>query len=81
MSYNRIEDLEVYILAEDLSNEIWDITSKWDFFTKDAVGKQVCRAADSIGANIAEGYGRFHFKENKTSVTTAEVLFWKPNLS
>jgi len=53
------------ILAKDLSNESWDITSKWDFFTKDTVGKQVCRAADSISANIAEGYGRFHFKENK----------------
>lgn len=65
MSYNRIEDLEVYMLAEDLSNEIWDITTKWDFFAKDTVGKQVCRAVDSISANIAEGYGRFHFKENK----------------
>ncbi|MCZ4222226.1 four helix bundle protein [Pedobacter rhodius] len=65
MSYNRIEDLEVYMLAEDLSNEIWDITTKWDFFAKDTVGKQICRAADSISANIAEGYRRFHFKENK----------------
>jgi len=62
MSYNRIEDLEVYMLAEDLSNEIWDITTQWDFFAKDTVGKQICRTADSISANIAEGYGRFHFK-------------------
>jgi four helix bundle protein len=23
------------------------------------------RAADSIGLNIAEGYGRFHYKENR----------------
>jgi len=23
------------------------------------------RAADSIGANIAEGFGRYHYKENK----------------
>ncbi|RZK65645.1 MAG: four helix bundle protein [Pedobacter sp.] len=65
MSYNRIEDLEVYMLAENLSNEIWDITTTWDFFAKDTIGKQICRAADSISANIAEGYGRFHFKENK----------------
>ncbi len=65
MSYNRIEDLEVYMLAEEFSNEIWDLTTKWDFFAKDTVGKQVCRCADSISANIAEGYGRFHFKENK----------------
>jgi four helix bundle protein len=32
---------------------------------KDTVGKQIVRAADSIGANIAEGFGRFHYKENK----------------
>ncbi|GGH00901.1 four helix bundle protein [Pedobacter zeae] len=65
MSYNKLEDLEVYLLAEDLSNEIWDITTTWDLFSKDTIGKQVCRSADSISANIAEGYGRYHFKENK----------------
>jgi four helix bundle protein len=65
MSYHKIEDLEVYRLAEEFSNKIWDVVTKWDFFTKDTVGKQICRAADSISANIAEGYGRFHFKENK----------------
>lgn len=65
MSYNKTEDLEVYQLAEDFSNEIWDIIIKWDFFSKDTVGKQVCRAADSISCNIAEGDGRYHFKENK----------------
>jgi four helix bundle protein len=38
---------------------------KWDYFTKDTIGKQLARSADSISANIAEGFGRFHFKENK----------------
>lgn len=65
MSYNRIEELEVYTLAEEISDEIWNLVITWDFFAKDTVGKQICRAADSISANIAEGYGRFHFKENK----------------
>ena len=65
MSYNRIEELEVYILSEELSDEIWNIVVTWDFFAKDTIGKQICRAADSVSANIAEGYGRFHFKENK----------------
>ncbi|WP_218134326.1 four helix bundle protein [Mucilaginibacter sp. P25] len=26
---------------------------------------QANRSSDSIGANIAEGFGRFHYKENK----------------
>src|SRR5690606_26918739 len=42
-----------------------DFAVNWDFFTKDTIGKQLCRAADSISANIAEGYGRYHYKENK----------------
>lgn len=65
MSYTKIEDLEVYMLAESFSDEIWNIALNWDYFAKDTIGKQICRAADSISANIAEGYGRYHFKENK----------------
>jgi len=62
---NRIEDIEVYNLAEVFSDKIWFIATKWDFFAKDTVGKQIVRSADSISANIAEGFGRFHYKENK----------------
>src|ERR1700749_1727923 len=62
---NRLEDLEVYNLAESFSDEIWFNVLEWDFFPRDTLGKQLVRSADSIGANIAEGFGRFHFKENK----------------
>jgi four helix bundle protein len=65
MSYYSLEDLEVYQLAESFSDEIWVIVSTWEHFAKDTVGKQIVRSADSIGANIAEGYGRYHFKENR----------------
>jgi len=41
------------------------LVHEWDYFAKDTVGKQIVKAADSISANIAEGYGRFHYKENK----------------
>lgn len=65
MSYYSLEDLDVYQLAESFSDEIWMIVSGWEYFAKDTVGKQIVRSADSIGANIAEGYGRYHFKENR----------------
>ena len=65
MSYYNLEDLEVYQLAEKFSDEVWAIVIKWDYFAKDTVGKQMVRSADSISANIAEGYGRYHYKENR----------------
>jgi four helix bundle protein len=60
-----LKDLEVYKLAEQLSDIIWDMVLKWDYFPKVTVGKQMVESADSIAANIAEGYGRYHYKENR----------------
>jgi four helix bundle protein len=65
MSYFNLEELEVYQLAENFSEEIWKVVARWDYFAKDTVGKQMIRSADSISANIAEGYGRYHYKENR----------------
>ena len=59
MSYFNLDDLEVYQLAESFSDEIWFLVSEWDYFAKDTVGKQIVRSADSLGSNIAEGYGRY----------------------
>lgn len=65
MSFYNLEDLEVYQLAESFGDEVWFVVNSWDYFAKDTVGKQMARSADSISANIAEGYGRYHYKENK----------------
>jgi four helix bundle protein len=62
---NRIEELEIFTLSEDFAEKIWDNVLQWDYFAKDTVGKQIVRSADSISTNIAEGFGRFHYKENK----------------
>ncbi|MFI5163157.1 MAG: four helix bundle protein [Sphingobacteriales bacterium] len=62
---NRIEDLEIFRLAEDFGDQIWFLAIEWDYFVKDTVGKQLARSADSISSNIAEGFGRYHYKENK----------------
>lgn len=61
----ELKELEIYQLAEKLSDIVWDIVLNWDYFAKETIGKQLVRAVDSIAANIAEGYGRYHYKENK----------------
>lgn len=61
----KLEDLEVYKVAIEIGEAVWSLTKNWDFFNKDTLGKQIVRSADSIALNISEGYGRFHFAENK----------------
>ncbi len=62
--HQPLENLEVYRLAEKLSDEVWTIVIAWDYFARNTVGKQLVNAADSIASNISEGYGRFSYKEN-----------------
>jgi four helix bundle protein len=71
MARTNFEKLQVYQLAEKLADEIWRVARKWDYFARDTVGKQVVRAADSIGANIAEGTGRGSFQDNRRFVRIA----------
>jgi len=61
----RLEDLEVYKVAMEIGELIWGIVARWDYFEKKTLGAQFVDAADSIALNISEGYGRFHYKENK----------------
>ncbi len=60
-----LEDLQVYKLAMEIGDLVFNYAEKWDIFNKKSLGDQYVRAADSIALNIAEGYGRFHYKENR----------------
>jgi len=60
----KLEELNVYKLSMEMAERIWEIVLKWDYFQKDTMGKQLVRAADSIAANLSEGFGRYHYKEN-----------------
>ncbi len=71
MSRTNFEKLRVYQLSEKLADQIWEIVLEWDNFARDTVGKQLVRAADSVGANISEGTGRGRFLDNRRFVRIA----------
>jgi four helix bundle protein len=81
MSKTNFVTLRVYQLSELLADEIWSIAIDWKYFEKNTIGKQIVKAADSIGANIAEGTGRGSFQDNRRFVKIArgslyEVQHW-----
>ena len=68
---SNFENLRVYRLAEEIADHVWHLVLKWDSFARNTVGMQLVRAADSVGANIAEGEGRGSYADNRRFVRTA----------
>jgi four helix bundle protein len=60
-NFIELKDLEVYQLSRKLSSDAWRIFCRMNYEDRSHIGDQFLRAVDSIGANIAEGYGRYHF--------------------
>jgi four helix bundle protein len=61
--YLRLSDIEAYRISFHLSNYVWDVVIKWEIFAKQTLGEQFVTAIDSISANVAEGFGRYHKKD------------------
>jgi four helix bundle protein len=60
-----LEGLRIYQMAEDLADAVWNEVVSWNPFPRDTLGRQFVDAADSVGGNIAEGYGRYHYRDNR----------------
>jgi four helix bundle protein len=76
-----LEDLRILQAAEAVCDNLWKRIAHWGPFARDTVGKQLVEAAASIGANIAESYGRYHFGEKLTFLYHArgsvfETKYW-----
>jgi four helix bundle protein len=71
MPTERFQDLTVYQVAEQLADELWTVVGEWGVLARDTVGKQLIRAADSVGANIAEGSGRGSYQDNRRFIRIA----------
>ena len=81
MPETGFEKLRVYQLAEQISDLVWKVVSKWDYLAQQTIGKQLINSADSVGANIAEGTGRGSFADNRRFAKIArgslfEVKHW-----
>jgi len=37
--YLTFEDIQAYEIAFQVSNQIWDIALRWNYFAKDTIGK------------------------------------------
>lgn len=61
MSFIPLHQLKVYRLAKDFSYEGWIVYQKLNWQFKKIVGDQMIRSIDSVGSNIAEAHGRFHY--------------------
>jgi four helix bundle protein len=81
LAITAFKKLDVYRLSEELSDSVWRMVQSWDWFAKGTIGKQIVRAADSIGANIAEGIGPGSYQDNRRFVRIArgslnETMHW-----
>lgn len=63
MGYKNYKDLEVYQKARVFRNEIDDLSKSFPAEEKFNLVDQIIRGSRAVTAHIAEGHGRFHYKE------------------
>jgi four helix bundle protein len=74
-------DLVAFRQAVALAEDMHAAVRRWPPFERDTIGKQLVRAADSVGANIAEAYGRWHRADQRRQLYIArgsvnETQYW-----
>ena len=80
-NYLKLNQIDAYQISFRLSDYVWKVVSSWDNFAKYSIGQQFTRSVDSISANIAEGFGRYHKKDKikfyyNSRGSTYESLDW-----
>jgi four helix bundle protein len=53
-----VTELRIYKLALEIGEIVWNEVLTWNSFSKWTIGKQLVESADSISANMMEGYYR-----------------------
>ncbi|MEX0722120.1 MAG: four helix bundle protein [Balneolaceae bacterium] len=60
----KLSDLQAYNSARKLRLAISDLVKSFSADEKYRLKDQIIRSSRSVPANIAEGFGRFHYQEN-----------------
>jgi len=63
-SIKDFKDLDAWQVAREFRKEVYKVAHSLPDFEKFALATQIRRAACSVTANIAEGFGRFSCQEN-----------------
>ena len=61
---NRFQNLKVWKKCKAIRETVWELSKNFPADEKYRLSDQMIRAARSVTANIAEGYGRYHYQEN-----------------
>ncbi|OGH73835.1 MAG: hypothetical protein A3C90_00785 [Candidatus Magasanikbacteria bacterium RIFCSPHIGHO2_02_FULL_51_14] len=61
--WKSLKENEAYLLSLEFGEIVWGITKEWDWFTKQTIGVQYVSSTDSVSTNIAEGWGKFSYKD------------------
>ena len=61
---NRFENLDVWKQCRSIRKNVWKLCKTFPSDEKYMLRNQMIRASRSTTANIAEGYGRYHYQEN-----------------
>lgn len=59
LSMKNIYELDIYVLAEKLSDKVWYSFDSWSEKVQRTIGYQIIKSSDSISVNLAEGFGRY----------------------
>jgi four helix bundle protein len=78
---SAFKDLAAYQRATALAHQLHRAIALWPKFERWELGMQLLRAADSVGANIAEASGRYHPLDRRHLLVVArgslhEVEHW-----
>jgi four helix bundle protein len=54
-----MEELDLFLIYEAVADWVWQTVETWPKHRRDGFGMQLTDAADSVGANLVEGDGRY----------------------